>query len=64
MSDKGFSEHVLKEIGWTNPEWVKVRFIQMSDEVLSGLDYPSKLSRSSDLIHKLIEHGEKQVNIC
>ena len=57
---KGFSEHVLKEIGWTNPEWVKVRFIQMSDEVLSGLDYPSKLSRSSDLIHKLIEHGEKQ----
>ena len=32
----------------------------MSEEVQSGLDYPSKLSRSSDLIHKLIEHGEKQ----
>ena len=57
---EGFSEHFLKEIGWTNPEWVKVRFVQMSAEVQSGLDYPSKLSRSSDLIHKLIEHGGKQ----
>jgi len=57
---KGFSEPVLKEIGWTNPEWVKVRFIQMSEEVQSSLDYPSKLSRSNEQIHKLIEHGEER----
>jgi len=57
---QGFSEKFFKETGWTNPEWVKVRFIQMSEEVQSSLDYPSKLSRSNEQIHKLIEHGEER----
>lgn len=56
---KAFNEHFLNEVGWAYPEWVKVRLIQMSEEVQSSLDYPSKMSRNPDYIHKLMADGEK-----
>lgn len=57
---KGFKKAMLKELGYTNPEWVKIRFIHMTEEIQSSLDYPSKLSRDPSHINKLIEDGEKQ----
>jgi NTE family protein len=60
FAHRGFTEELLKTLGYTNPDWVKVRFIQISEEVQDSLDYPSKLSRNLDLIHKLMGDGEKQ----
>ncbi len=57
---KGIKKAFLKELGYENPEWVKIRFIHMSGEVQDSLDYPSKLSRDPTLIKKLMEDGEKQ----
>lgn len=56
---KAFSEEVLDEYGYS-PEWVKIRYIRMSEAVQDGLDYPSKLSRSPAHINKLMQDGERQ----
>jgi NTE family protein len=56
---KLFSGEILAEYGYC-PEWVKIRFVRMSEGVQASLDYPSKLSRSREHIHKLMADGEKQ----
>lgn len=56
---KALSEEFMAEYGY-NPEWIKIRFVHMSEDVQSTLDYPSKLSRSPAHIHKLMADGEKQ----
>ncbi len=60
LERKGFVEDVWKEYGYSLDNWVKIRFVHMSREVQDSLDYPSKLSRHPDLIHKLMEDGERQ----
>ena len=57
---KGFVEDVWKEHGFNMDNWVKIRFVYMSKEVQDSLDYPSKMSRNPDLIHKLMKDGERQ----
>ena len=49
-----------RDIGFTRREPVTVRFVRMSSELQSTLDYVSKLSREPSQIHRLIEDGEKQ----
>ena len=41
-------------------EAIAVRFIRMSDKLMRGLDYPSKLSRQPGHISRLIADGEEQ----
>jgi NTE family protein len=41
-------------------EPIAIRFIQMSPELHSTLDYVSKISRDPATLHRLIEDGEKQ----
>ena len=60
LERKGFVEDVWKEFGYNLDKWVKIRFMHMSREVQDSLDYPSKLSRNPELIHKLMEDGERQ----
>ena len=60
LEHKGFSADAFKEYGYDLDKWVKIRFVHMSREVQDSLDYPSKLSRNPDLIHKLMKDGEKQ----
>ncbi len=60
LERKGFVEDVWKEYGYDLDKWVKIRFMHMSREVQDSLDYPSKLSRHPELIHKLMEDGERQ----
>lgn len=60
LEKKGFSDDVLKQYGFNPENWIKIRFVHMSSEVQDSLDYPSKLSRNPDLIHKLMEDGERQ----
>lgn len=60
LERKGFVEEAWKEYGYSLDKWVKIRFVHMSGELLESLDYPSKLSRHPDLIHKLMEDGERQ----
>jgi NTE family protein len=61
----GLREETWKEYGFNVDKngkltWPKMRFVHMSEEVLDSLDYTSKLSRHPDLIHKLMEEGERQ----
>jgi len=50
----------MPKFGITRREPITVRFVRMSSELQSTLDYVSKLSREPTHIHKLIEDGEKQ----
>jgi len=60
LKEKAVDRKVLAKFGFTRTEPVTVRFIHMSPEVQSGLDYVSKLSREPSHIHRLIEHGKQQ----
>jgi hypothetical protein len=51
---------VLAKFGAAPPKPIIVRFVHMSPEVQSSLDYVSKLSRQPSQIHKLIEDGRTQ----
>jgi len=55
-----FDADVFAKFGITRREPITVRFVRMSSELQSTLDYVSKLSREPTHIHKLIEDGEKQ----
>jgi len=55
-----FDADVFAKFGITRREPITVRFVRMSSELQSTLDYVSKLSREPSHIHKLIEDGEKQ----
>ena len=60
LREKAVSDEVLDRIGFTRRQPIAVRFVQMSPELQSTLDYVSKLSREPAHIHRLIEDGEKQ----
>ncbi len=51
---------VFAKFGAAPPKPITVRFVHMSPELQSSLDYVSKLSRQPSHIHKLIEDGRKQ----
>jgi NTE family protein len=57
---EAFDAYVFAQFGITRREPITVRFVRMSPELQSALDYVSKLSREPSHIHKLIEDGEKQ----
>ena len=50
----------LAKRGFPRCEPIAIRFVRMSAELQSKLDYVSKLSREPSHIHGLIEDGEKQ----
>ncbi|HWT80738.1 MAG TPA: patatin-like phospholipase family protein, partial [Candidatus Methylomirabilis sp.] len=60
LREKAVDFDVLARHGFTRREPVTVRFVHMSSELQSTLDYVSKLSREPSQIHRLIEDGEKQ----
>ena len=60
LREKAVSDEVLDRIGFTRRQPIAVRFVQMSPELQSTLDYVSKLSREPSHIHRLIEDGEQQ----
>lgn len=60
LSEKAVKEDVLAQFGFVRHDPVAVRFIQMSPELQSTLDYVSKLSREPSHIHRLMEDGRKQ----
>ena len=60
LREKAVDPEVLERIGFTRREPITVRFVRMSSELQSTLDYVSKLSREPSQIHRLIEDGEKQ----
>ena len=63
LREKAVSYEALERVGFTRREPVTVRFVRMSTELQSTLDYVSKLSREPSHIHTLIEDGEKQGRI-
>jgi len=50
----------LESLGFTQAPDLTIRFIKISDEVQSQLDYSSKLSRSRQLIDLLVADGKTQ----
>jgi hypothetical protein len=50
----------LARHGFRRTEPITVRFVRMSDQLQSELDYVSKLSRAPAHIHKLIADGRQQ----
>src|SRR5271157_1426338 len=60
LREKAVDFDVLARHGFTRREPITVRFVHMSPELQSTLDYVSKLSREPSHIHRLIEDGEKQ----
>ena len=60
LREKAVHFDVHARHGFTRREPVTVRFVHMSSELQSTLDYVSKLSREPSQIHRLIEDGEKQ----
>ncbi len=60
LREKAVSDEVLDRIGFTRRQPIAVRFVRMSPELQSTLDYVSKLSREPSHIHRLIEDGEQQ----
>jgi NTE family protein len=60
LREKLLDTEALARYGFTRHDPIEVRFIRMSDELQSQLDYVSKLSREPSHIHRLIEDGEKQ----
>ncbi len=60
LREKAMSFKALEQIGFTRHEPITVRFVRMSSELQSTLDYVSKLSREPSHIHRLIDDGEKQ----
>jgi len=60
LREKAVDFDVLARHGFTRREPITVRFIHMSPELQSTLDYVSKLSREPSHIHKLIDDGEQQ----
>jgi len=60
LREKAVSDEVLDRIGFTRRQPIAVRFVRMSPELQSTLDYVSKLSREPSQIHRLIEDGEQQ----
>lgn len=62
---------ILSVGGFTDEVWetvmkmpkrgpIKIRIIQMSDELMESLDYVSKLSRAPEHIARLLQEGEQQ----
>jgi NTE family protein len=60
LKEKALNHKVLAKFGIMRTEPVIVRFLHMSPEIQSSLDYVSKLSREPSHIHRLIEDGKKQ----
>ena len=60
LREKAVSDEVLDRIGFTRRQPIAVRFVRMSPELQSTLDYVSKLSREPSHIYRLIDDGVKQ----
>lgn len=60
LKEKAVDFDVLARHGFTRREPITVRFVEMSTELQSTLDYVSKLSREPAHIERLIADGEAQ----
>lgn len=60
LQEHALTDRFRARFGLCPSEPITVRFIRMSDELLLGLDSPSKLSRQPSHISRLIEDGEAQ----
>ncbi|HET6338241.1 MAG TPA: patatin-like phospholipase family protein [Polyangiales bacterium] len=62
IRDDALTERFRTQLHFDVTEPIVVRFIRMSEALLQGLDYPSKLSRQPGLISRLIADGEVQAS--
>jgi NTE family protein len=60
LAEGALTPQFRARFGLDNTERITVRFIRMSPELQRGLDYPSKLSRLSWHIERLMADGEAQ----
>jgi NTE family protein len=58
--DGNFKKEYLESLGFSQAVDLSIRFIKISDDVQSQLDYSSKLSRSPQLIDLLVADGKNQ----
>lgn len=58
-----FKDDYLDSVGFKHGKDMTIRFIKISEDVQSQLDYTSKLSRSPQLIDMLIADGQKQAAV-
>ncbi len=59
-NNDGYKPGYLEEMGFPHAQQLKIRFIKISDSIQSSLDYSSKLSRSPQLIDRLMAEGKAQ----
>jgi NTE family protein len=62
LAEGALTPQFRARFGLDNTERIVVRFVRMSPELARGLDYPSKLSRLSSHIDRLMADGESQGN--
>jgi NTE family protein len=60
LKEKAINLEVARRFGFHRTEPIAIRFIHMSAELQSTLDYVSKLSRNPTHIRKLIADGKQQ----
>jgi NTE family protein len=60
IQHQAFTDEFRSRVGLDTTEPITVRYIKMSDDLLAGLDYPSKLSRNPAHIARLIADGQAQ----
>ena len=60
LREKAISSDALARYGITKRDPIEVRFIKMSQDLLEGLDYVSKLTRGPEHISALMADGEQQ----
>lgn len=62
VKNGNLKESYLESLGFEYAADMTIRFIKISDNVQSQLDYSSKLSRSPQLIDMLVADGQKQAD--
>jgi NTE family protein len=62
LREHALDGEVLSRLGITRRDPITIRFVRMSSELQSTLDYVSKLSREPSYLRRLIEDGENQGN--
>jgi hypothetical protein len=60
LQEHALTDRFQARFGLCASQPITVRFIRMSEELLLGLDSPSKLSRQPSHIARLIEDGKEQ----
>lgn len=60
LKEKAVNPEIVAKFGFERHDPITVRFVRMSPEIQSQLDYVSKISRDTATLRRLIDDGEKQ----